>query len=72
MATVCAIYGYTPRFVLHEMSWGQLILLQARGMEYDLRRRGVPIELEQVFTPQGDGPDVNRIETELAQFMRKK
>lgn len=67
VATVCAIYGWTPHYVLHSLSWPQVLLFHDKGMEYDFARRGVLLKSNE----DSDEPDVDAIESRLGEFIRR-
>ncbi len=75
VATVCAIYGWTPDYVLFRLSWPQVILYHDRGMEYDLARRGVILhrpEPRDESVMGGDGPDVAAIEAKYGDRIKRR
>lgn len=79
MATVCAIYGWTPDYVLFSLSWPQVLLYHDRGMEYDLARRGIPLRSDREESPEwsedadvDEGPDVEAIEARYGDRIKRR
>lgn len=71
VATVCAIYGWAPHYVLHSLSWPQVLLFHDRGIEYDFARRGVLLNGMNESVIGTDEPDVDAIESQLGDLIKR-
>lgn len=78
VAAVCAIYGWTPDYVLYCLSWPQIVMFHRYGFRYDFLRRGTPLATddgeesgEEGASSPGDGPDIDAIEARYGDIIRR-
>jgi hypothetical protein len=74
---VCAIYGWTPGFVLNRLTWPEVLAFLRHGREVERTRAMILINRlaealagEDYHAPSAQGPDVAAIRREFAGMIR--